>query len=614
MTAMAQFALKARTAYALGLPNVFRVAAYRLSLVLGLNRARHLKARALKGLFFRPIASSIKAVPPAGWREEARFFGWLPVSWTKGGCPDWHANPVSGSRVDAFDRPWWEIPDFDRRVGDIKAVWEASRFDWVLAMAQRAAAGEADEGFRLNAWLENWCQANPPYHGPNWKCGQEASIRVMHLGMAALIAGQAENPCGPLLDLVEAHLMRIAPTLRYAMAQDNNHGTSEAASLFIGGSWLSRSGRSDAKRWERLGRDWLEERARRLIASDGSFSQYSVNYHRLLLDTFSMVEVWRRHAGLNEFSRFWQSRAAAAARWLMAMVDSTSGDAPNLGANDGARLLPLTDTDFRDFRPSVQLAMTLFTGSRAYPAEGSWNGPLRWLDISLPEKTAETASSRLFDDGGYALLRRGPAAAMLRYPRFRFRPSQADALHLDLWVSGENLLRDGGSFSYNTDEYWTNYFSGTSGHNTIQFDDRDQMPRVGRFLFGDWLKPGEVTPLAETERMVSSGAGYRDRHGASHRRDVRLERHRLVVRDEVSGFARKAVLRWRLKPGRWKMDGNTVTNGAHSISIDASIRPVRFDLVEGWESRYYSQKSAVPVLEMEVDQPGTFTTEYRWPS
>jgi hypothetical protein len=337
MTAMAQFALKARTAYALGLPNVFRVAAYRLSLFLGLNPARRLKTRRIKGTFFRPIASSIKATPPAGWKEEARFFGWLPVSWAKGGCPDWHANPVSGSRVDAFDRPWWEIPDFDRRAGDIKAVWEASRFDWVLAMAQRAAAGEADEGFRLNAWLENWCQANPPYLGPNWKCGQEASIRVMHLGMAALISGQVENPCGPLLDLVEAHLMRIAPTLRYAMAQDNNHGTSEAAALFIGGSWLCRSGRSDAKRWERLGRDWLEERARRLIASDGSFSQYSVNYHRLLLDTFSMVEVWRRHAGLKEFSRFWQSRAAAAARWLAAMVDPKSGDSPNLGANDGAR-------------------------------------------------------------------------------------------------------------------------------------------------------------------------------------------------------------------------------------------------------------------------------------
>lgn len=35
------------------------------------------------------------------------------------------------------DRNWWEIPDFDLAVGDIKAVWEASRFDWVPALAQK---------------------------------------------------------------------------------------------------------------------------------------------------------------------------------------------------------------------------------------------------------------------------------------------------------------------------------------------------------------------------------------------------------------------------------------------------------------------------------------------
>lgn len=48
--------------------------------------------------------------------------------------------------------------------------------------------------------------------------------------------------------------------------------------------------------------------------------------------------------------------------------------------------------------------------------------------------------------------------AMLRYPRFRFRPSQADALHLDLWLEGRNLLRDAGTYSYNTESAWLSYF------------------------------------------------------------------------------------------------------------------------------------------------------------
>ena len=86
----------------------------------------------------------------------------------------------------------------------------------------------------------------------------------------------------------------VAPKIGYAVGQDNNHGTSEAAALFIGGRWLAALGHPVGTRWERNGRRWLEERAQRLIERDGSCSQYSVNYHRLMLDTLSVVEIWRR--------------------------------------------------------------------------------------------------------------------------------------------------------------------------------------------------------------------------------------------------------------------------------------------------------------------------------
>lgn len=612
MRFVAQLALKTRTVLLLGPVNVARVALYRLGLLTGLAPVQRLHTNLPTGPFFRSAAVVRTAPPPAAWRNCVSYFGWFTMQCAERAFPDWHADPISGGRVAASDRPWWEIPDFSPDVGDIKAIWEASRFDWVLTMAQRAATRETSEVDRLNAWLDDWCERNPPYLGPNWKCGQEASIRVLHLAMAALVSGQAASPCPGVLDLVEAHLKRIAPTLRYAMAQDNNHGTSEAAALLVGGIWLANSGRASARAWERLGRRWMENRVRRLIAPDGSFSQYSVNYHRLMLDTLSMVEVWRRHAGLTRFSARWYERAAAAARWLAAMVDPETGDAFNLGANDGARLLPLVDADYRDFRPSVQLAMALFASTRAYSAAGMWNEPLRWLDVPVPEAQETPVVSRLFDDGGYALLRRGSASILLRYPRFRFRPSHADALHVDLWLSGKNLLRDAGTFSYSDSSNWRDYFRGTTGHNTVQFDGRDQMPTLSRFLFGDWLRTRELQPPAISTLGASCGASYRDRQGAIHERTVSLEDGRLVVDDAISGFARKAVLRWRLSPGPWQIDGHVATDGCHRLSVKASARIVRFDLIQGWESRYYLQKTAVPVLEVEVDEPGTLTTEYHW--
>ena len=89
------------------------------------------------------------------------------------------------------------------------------------------------------------------------------------------------------------------------MAQDNNHGTSEAAALYIGGSLLVHNNHAEGNEWARKGSYWLENRARRLIGVDGSFSQYSLNYHRVVLDTFSMVEVWRGHLNLPRFSETW---------------------------------------------------------------------------------------------------------------------------------------------------------------------------------------------------------------------------------------------------------------------------------------------------------------------
>ena len=46
--------------------------------------------------------------------------------------------------------------------------------------------------------------------------------------------------------------------MSYAIGQRNNHGTSEAAALFLGGSLLAKSGNLNATRWEIEGRKWIE--------------------------------------------------------------------------------------------------------------------------------------------------------------------------------------------------------------------------------------------------------------------------------------------------------------------------------------------------------------------
>jgi len=613
-----------RTALALGLPNILRVVIYRLGLRLRCHPVTRLSAPAIQGPFFEAARAPLTELPAVtNWQSAGKLFSRWPVRCTQI-PPNWLCNPLTGVRFPDAQRPWWRIPDFDARAGDIKVIWELSRFDWVLAFAQRTQRGDHAALEQLNTWLADWCQHNLPYLGPNWKCGQEASLRVLNLACAALVLQQsAGDALASLKTLLITHLQRIAPTVSYAMAQDNNHGTSEAAALFVGGIWLDRLGEARGKRWAKRGRTLLENRVRRLITQDGTFSQYSLNYHRMMLDTLSFTQLWCIRMAEPAFSKVFLQRARAATRWLYELIDPSCGDGPNIGANDGARLLQLADTDYRDYRPTVQLAAALFMHQRAYAAVGAWDVPCRWLGIDTDLPAAPPRQGLWADDGGFAILRRNEAMAVLRYPRFRFRPNQADALHLDLWVNGLNLLRDAGSYSYNAQPDWTAYFMGTQSHNTIQFDKRDQMPKLGRFLFAAWLKAKNVSYLADDSKaQYQARAAYRDRWSANHDRSLTLEPGLLAVQDRLSG-ARSAVLRWRLYSDAWQID--TVTDSqrtryrihnpqGHSVTLCASTPVVRCEIVQGYESLYYLEKTPIPVIEIEfsIKDKVQIWTEYRW--
>jgi hypothetical protein len=611
---MSSLSETARTVMSLGLTSVARLLWYRAGMRLGLNPVRRLHAAPPRGPFFHDVSVGLPAVdaaPVTSWKTTGKLFGrWeLPVSVEP---PDWHLNTLDGVRVPEAHRPWWQIPDFDPAVGDIKVVWELSRMDWVLALAQHARLGEAAALDRLNSWLSDWCANNPPYLGPNWKCGQEASIRVMHLAAAALILGQEKTASEGLRELILVHLRRIAPTMQYAVAQDNNHGTSEAAALFIGGAWLELLGNSAGARWRAKGRAWLQDRVSHLVSRDGTFSQYSLNYHRLMLDTLSFAEVWRRRLDLPEFPLDYRQRASAAARWLQQLIMETNGFGPNVGANDGARLFPLAEVPYGDYRPSVQLGTVLFAEKCAYGKHGPWNDLPAWLGVLLPNARTPPVGSFSADIGGFATLRKASALVMMRYPRFRFRPSQADILHVDLWVGGENLLRDGGSYSYFTDEETWRYFSGTASHNTVQFDGRDQMPRLSRFLFGAWPRATLAAPLPITHDGTRFCSSYRDVSGATHRRSVLLQDGVLRVEDHVKDFTHKAVLRWRLAPGPWSLHDLCATNGLQTMRLSSDVPVTRCDLVIGWESRHYREKTPLPVIELEIRESGSVVSEFRW--
>lgn len=602
--------LKIDTYRRLGLVNIAQVAWYTFRLKSGWFKKSLTIRPSINGPFFAPLSqeklNDLSAkYAGATLLNAPQLFGWVNMHLDS--PPNWLYSDLSQQSLPNTQQHWSDISDFASGVGDIKGIWEKSRFSWSVFFVQHYIK-QQELAFldSLNQWIQDWSLHNPVNQGANWKCAQEASLRVLHLASCALLLEQ-QKPSENLLLFITQHLQRIFPTLSYAKAQDNNHGTSEAAALFIGGSWLLQADphSSDAKKWQAYGRRYLVERVNKLVMPDGSFSQYSATYHRLMLDTLNLVELFRLFLALPVFSKSYINRVQQAATWLRTITDSQTGDAANLGANDGAHILNFANVYYRDFRPTVELAFQLFSQASVFTDAGS----TFMLNLfSLKAKPAKLlAPSTKFSDGGFGVLRNVNAWCLLRVPVFNFRPGQADCLHLDLWHQGVNLLRDGGSYSYNTEQKWLNYFSGVEGHNTAQFDHRQPMPKVSRFLFGKWSQYSVFDVQAR-----SMQAKYEDWQGAEHSRQVELTDNQIIIHDVLSGKFTQACLRWRLADLAWQVQNHSLITEKFQLSVSCSESLVSFTLAQGSESRYYGHKTPIPVLEVVVDKGAKITTIISW--
>jgi len=599
----------------LGILNLLNVAIYRIALRMGYfvkkqpvsTRIDSSQEEGSPVIFFETPLSPIKHENLKLYPLKA--FGWLPIDTDS--PPNWLQSIISNSVADNNEH-WSQLDDFSLNIGDIKTVWELSRFDWAPHFSvQYLKSNDSEILNKLNDWLNDWCQKNPINQGINWKCGQEASIRILHLAATSYLINTNTPISSPLAQLIYQHLLRIVPTMPYAMAQDNNHGTSEAAAVYIGCLLLENhsdfSDTKQIKKWIVKGQYWLENRANKLINADGAFSQNSVNYHRLMLDSMSLTEFFRQQYKKAKFHKSFYQKMQKACFWLFLMTDKKTGRVPILGANDGAQILPITPCDYLDYRPSVQWAQAIFLGYYPYTKNGSY----QQLATLFPPKTVSNVPlkipSNIFLSSSFHMLRNDKARCYLRTPDAKFRPGCSDALHLDFWLGEQNILISTGSYSYNCEKKLQDYFPSVKAHNTVQFDRGEQMPRLSRFLYNDWIK---TKILSKSSYSIS--AYYRNTKKYTHLRTLNLSNTKLIIKDSVSGFKNQTVLRWHLAPSNWQLVGNKLLSDKVNIEVTANGLIEKLVLVEGLQSRYYYKKEIIPVLEVTLAKPGDITTLISW--
>ena len=526
-------------------------------------------------------------------------------SFNVGSPPNWFLNPYNGNKFIDSNMHWSDIKDFDTEIGDIKNIWEASRFNWVGTLAYSYKISQNENYLiTMNEWLKDWTKHNPPNTGPNWKCGQEASIRVINLLIAYEILGY-NKPTNDLIEILELHINRILPSTFYAKAQNNNHGVSEGIALFLGGYFLSKN--TKLKKYNSVhgkGLSLLENRVTNLIMDDGTFAQYSTAYHRMVLDLLSIPEIFRERWSLSTFSEKYYTKVKLAVNWYSSMMDSISGDMPNIGGNDGTHLFNYNLAEYRDFRQTLSLVSAVYN----FPIQKKLQQShiLQKIFNKKNELIDEKHDSSIeFAMGGFVKLARENGMSILRVPKFKFRPPHSDALHIDIWQNGKNWVRDSGTYSYALLPEDTTSFDGTIGHSTIQFNHKDQMPKISRFLYGKWLDPSHTS---FDNVLNKTSASYIDVNKLCHSRSIKEISNGWVIKDKVSGVFKNGILQYILHPEDWNITENGISCTEVNILFQ-SDQEFSISIGKRYESKYYMNKTNVPILQLEFFKPGSITTK-----
>jgi hypothetical protein len=501
---------------------------------------------------------------------------------------------------------------------DLKLVWEPSRLTLAYHFA-RAYRYSNDEKWAEAFWtlLDAWGEQNPINQSVAWGCGQEIAFRLMAIFFGAMVTLDSPSATPERLARVDClawqSATRIKANINYAISQENNHALSEATVLFTVG--LLYPELPNSNRWMQYGKDVLQNEIARQIGMGGSYVQHSMSYHRVMLDDL----VWAIQLGnINgvHFDKQTLERVRNSVRWLAEFVDSKTGRVPNCGANDGANVLPLSCSDYLDYRPILDVSNRLLDAQVPSFGRGAWQEKSLWLGLSskndsnsnvLPARPRTT----MWNDptGGYHIMRGESSYLMIRAGNYKDRPGQCDMLHVDIWNDGENVVRDTGSFRYyHENKAIKNYFYSVAAHSTVQFLNQEQMVKGPNFLWFRWPK---TDIRIESDVCIHCSSRFASQVPYVHERRISRENERYKVEDRVDGLIRAAnrnefVARWQLTPSyEWTItSANQIvgrSNGATKYSICLeSEGGVDAKVVQGWESLYYGQRTTIPVLEVRV--------------
>lgn len=470
-----------------------------------------------------------------------------------GAEPQWNVDPLTGTTAPLVFGKLLNYRD-PALVGNIKYIWEPSRHRHIPCLAQAYRLTNSDRYIQcVERQIGTWISQCPFAYGVHWTSGLEAAIRLINWALAWRIVGGRRHwiDAGASEDFLDAWLKSIYQHLHFiadyysGYSSANNHLIGEAAGVYIGATtWPFWAKSVD---WQARSRAIIIEQITAQVHDDGVGKEQTTAYQQFILDFFVTAGLTSLETDSPFPDNFWQVIAKMLS--FLSSISDAGGNVPMIGDADDGFLFDLFGDDGSSNYASLIKTGSALLESTGDVAEASLDSKTRWLlaafggnrKPSLRSTTAATLQRASFPTGGYYVMADQPGTQeeiklVFDAGPLGLRPlaahGHADALAFTLSVGGHPIIVDPGTFVYGANPAWRSYFRGTSAHNTVRVDSKDQSRVAGDFMWASQAN-ADVHSLEETDdeiRILASHDGYeRLADPVTHRRTVRLSRRERFI-------------------------------------------------------------------------------------
>lgn len=455
------------------------------------------------------------------------------------------------------DNSWPLIfsPNVDFRqaenLGDIRFNFELNRHQLLTTLSAAFFISKDIKYLKsLQEYFYSFIENNPFMYGVSWISSMEVAIRAFSWMFSLSLIKACIEVTEVSPHLTEDMEWGIKNQINFVYnhyslySSANNHLIVESALVGIAGILFNND------RWLNSGIKIISREIEKQVTSDGVDREQALHYQAFVMEAISLFILLLKKNDIKYPNII--DKKLEKMNDFICDISNVIGNPPDLGDNDEGCIFNILNKDEKFNYYGYVLKLGELINNKDYlNGEKSFSDTLfiRNFKFHNMYKYKKNIGLITYKQGGYSVFRyeNGINERLLIFDhgflgyKTLCAHGHADALSLNLSVDGEFVITDPGTYIYNIERNFRDYFRKTINHNTIEIDGMDQSEIKGSFLWGRKAKV----------KLIGTGAnhGYiwacAEHDGYSpviHRREVKFfEPDTFIIDDYIKGKCNKLV-------------------------------------------------------------------------